>query len=133
MSDQAAREKFAAFTQSVAFQISLSRRMIELLREARDYGFPHNDNFEVGQKHREVVSIRHHRCEDRKDFVSHDLVTVVRSLERRGLIIMDDRPFHERAKGDRWIRLSLAGEIMCELLVEAGLLMEQPVKRGRRA
>lgn len=120
-----ARKAFTEHVQSVAFQISLSRRMIELLRETRDYGFPHGANWEENKAHRDIVAIRHHRGPIRKEFTSHDLVGPIKSLERRGLIIFNRTPYESRKKGELWLRLSLAGEIMCELLVTAGLMPEQ--------
>jgi hypothetical protein len=38
-----AQEKFASHVQSIAFQLTLSRRMIDCLRVVRDYGFPTTD------------------------------------------------------------------------------------------
>lgn len=121
-----ARANFSAHVQSVAFQISLSRRMIELLKQTRDYGFPHNDDWQVAVSHRRAVGLRLHKASGiRKAYETHDFVGPIKSLEKRGLIILDDRPFSERKKGDKYIQLSLAGEIMCELLVEAGLISQE--------
>jgi hypothetical protein len=125
-----ARRAFAEHVQSVAFQISLSKRMIDMLREVRDHGFPHlgtsftQAEWQQSIERRDAVSLRHHRCSDRKDFVTRDFITVGRSLERRGLIVYNSKPYGDRKKGEKYIRLSLAGEIMCELLVTAGLISE---------
>lgn len=129
-----ARRAFVEHVQSVAFQISLSKRMIDMMREVRDYGFPHlgtkytDAEWQESIERRDAVSIRNHRCESRKNFVTRDFITVGRSLERRGLIIYNPKPYGDRIKGEKYIRLSLAGEIMCELLVTAALIPEEQSK-----
>jgi len=135
-----ARRAFTEHVQSVAFQISLSRRMIDMLREVRDYGFPHlgtaysEAEWQESLERRDAVSLRFHKCEGaRKDFVTRDFITVGRSLERRGMIIYNSKPYSDRKKGEPYIKLSLAGEIMCELLVTAGLMAENSKLVAKKA
>ena len=39
--EREARGKFASHVQSIAFNLTLSRRMIDCLQSVRDYGWPH--------------------------------------------------------------------------------------------
>jgi hypothetical protein len=128
-----AREKFASHVQSIAFQLTLSRRMIDCLRVVRDYGFPTiNDSPEQRQleaENRTVVK-RQHRSSTHRAFISDNFVGFMRSLDNRGLVVWSDTPYEKRKCGERAIFLTKAGELTCLLLVEAGLMPTG--KRGTR-
>lgn len=117
----AARCNFANYVQAVAFQVTLSRGMISMLGYVRDL-LPHPGN---------LNDVPATGLPPRVD--SH-FVPYVERLIKRGLV-WHDHPqlpvgqFHP-IKGHRYYRLTRAGELMCELLVEAGLLA--PQKRQRR-
>jgi len=115
--DEQARRKFASHVQNVAFNLTLSRRMIDLLQVVRDYGFPY---YVVGSKQqREEYDRFKSVCEYQNG--AHQYINMVNALERRGLVIL--KPFTKKTKiGDRNIVLSRAGEIVCDMLVESGLM-----------
>jgi hypothetical protein len=127
-----AREKFASHVQSIAFQLTLSRRMIECLRVVRDYGFPVLDDSpeqnRLEAENRSVVQRHHHSSSTRRSFVTDNFVGFMRSLDNRGLVVWSEIPWEKRKRGERTIFLTKAGELTCLLLVEAGLM---PV--GKRA
>ena len=110
--------KFASYVQSVAFQMTLSRNMIEALGLIRDFQtIPHDGS----------VTPR----------VDTYAAPSARSLKRRGLV-EHWSDVHPELEGPGWSekipfvwRLTRAGELTCELLVEADLL---PVakKQARR-
>lgn len=131
---QYARDKFSSHVQSIAFQLTLSRRMIDCLRVVRDYGFPHNScvspdpaTHELEQVCRSVVKRTHTRGES--TFVTDNFVGFMRSLDNRGLITWNPKAWNERKVGERSLFLSRAGVLVCSLLVEAGL-MPASSKRG---
>jgi hypothetical protein len=120
-----AQEKFASHVQSIAFQLTLSRRMIDCLRVVRDYGFPTTDGSprqrRLEAKNRRVVK-RHHSSSTHRAFVTDNFVGFMRSLDNRGLVIWNETPWEKRKPGDRTVFLTKAGELTCLLLVEAGLM-----------
>lgn len=121
-----ARKQFASHVQSIAFSLTLSRRMIDCLQAARDYGWPHYEP-ETAEKTAErrsfdkIVQNVHHRANG-KEFVTHQFVMHFGSLKNRGLVYWNPTPFHDKKNGERVIILSRAGEMVCELLVECGLM-----------
>lgn len=132
--DAAAR--FGSYVQSIAFNLTLSRQMIETLRIIRDFGWPLNMTPEQNRYGLEQLrAINGNR--------NTDLATPFRALERRGLAYHAPSPSDiefrkmsdaERAKwnGHRHYRLTRPGELVCELLVEAGLMPAAvPAKRKR--
>lgn len=131
---QDARNKFSSHVQSIAFQLTLSRRMIDCLRVVRDYGFPHIGQsadpkmLEAENVSRTVVKRYHQR--GRSTFVSDNFVGFMQSLDKRGLVVWNQTPWNKRKVGERSLRLSRAGELTCALLVEAGLM--PPVDRKKR-
>jgi hypothetical protein len=128
--DQAAiaQENFSSHVQSIAFNLTLSRRMIECLRVVRDYGFPHLSDskatpaqIEAKNKNRQVV----HRPLPRGDRgYSDNFVGFMRALDHRGLIVFatTGRNWDQLKHNEPTVRLSKAGELVCALLVEAGLM-----------
>jgi|HubBroStandDraft_6_1064221.scaffolds.fasta_scaffold134224_5 hypothetical protein len=120
-----AREKFASHVQSIAFQLTLSRRMIECLRVVRDYGFPAIDDSpgqkQLEDKNRAVVK-RQHRSSTHRAFITDNFVGFMRSLDNRGLVVWNEIPYVKRKPGERTLFLTKAGELTCLLLVEAGLM-----------
>jgi hypothetical protein len=126
----AAREQFAGAVQGVAFQLTLSRRMIDCLQLVRDYGFPHlggratDTNWKV-MGDAPVATWTLHNDELR-----------FYALQRRGLVYFDPTPSSKRKTGQRTVLLSCAGQLTCALLVEAGLMSDRgirlsPAKVGR--
>lgn len=116
-----ARRAFAGHVQSVAFHMTLSRNMIEVLHMLRDLG---------------EIPWRRYDDPERSRINSHS-VPLLRALSARGLVWHDF--FHGTMAeadeaGHQWHKLTRAGELMCELLVEANLI---PValadKQKRRA
>ena len=111
--------KFSAYVQSVAFHMTLSRNMIEALGLIRDCG-----------------TIAHGEATPR---VSSYSVPIARSLAHRGLVEHWTSVFPQhQGKGlaDKipWVyRLTRAGELTCELLVEAELLHKPQRKSKRKA
>lgn len=130
-----ARKNFSAFTQSVAFQISLSKRMVDVLRAVRDHGFPHIGYGKDASPAEEEVYREQQRVFDKHIvrgntiYKAHDFVSVIKALERRGLVICYRKGWNNYKKHEKTMELSLAGEIMCELLVEAGLIPAELPKR----
>jgi predicted transcriptional regulator len=110
-SEDGARQKFAAYVQSVAFQISLSRRMIDLLEGIRDHD---NTSYNEFHGHRQAAT---------NSIGAHCFVTYVKALERRGLVT-----FEEGRKPLPW-QLTYAGYLMCELLVESGQMKPEAAKQ----
>lgn len=110
-----ARAAFAGYTQSVAFQMSLSRGMIEMLWAVRDFGGKafHSD----GGEH--IFTGRN----------SRHFITYGSALSRRGLVY--HVPFPQRStqadidSGRYGWHLSEAGVAVCQLLVIAGLIAPQ--------
>lgn len=121
-----ARAAFQAHTQSVAFQLSLSRRMIDALQVVRDYGFP------VQAHTKENMAERNEMEKDIFTYPngSHQFYNVMGSLKSRGLVIHNQFKWSEIGK--RVFTLSHAGELTCQLLVEAGLMAAEPVKAKRK-
>lgn len=122
-----AQQKFASHVQSIAFNLTLSRRMIDCLQAVRDYGFPcmvgaslEEDKLDREQR---AVTRRIHQGEKR-NFFTNNFVGFMRSLDNRGLIIWrtQSRLGRSLKKGEKLIVLSKAGELVCALLVEAGLM-----------
>lgn len=119
-----AQRKFATHVQSVAFNLVLSRRMIDLLQLVRDYGWP-NLPFNHPEK-------QEHRIEKngicRANNAADQFIRCMHGLTGRGLII-HTMPYHGMPQGEHIYKLSRAGEMVCELLVEAGLMVQTSKKR----
>ena len=129
-----ARDKFSRNVQSIAFQLTLSRRMIDCLRAVRDYGFPHGARTSEDAETRRyettctsVVKRQHKR--GTSSFITDNFVGFMRSLDNRGLVVWNQTDYSKRKTGDPALKLSRAGELTCELLVEAGLM---PARRNLR-
>jgi len=106
------------------------------LRVVRDYGFPHRAYDDPRYKELEAVSrsvVKRTHARGESTFVTDNFVGFMRSLDNRGLIVWNPNEWHQRKPGERALNLSRAGELVCALLVEAGLMppMEQTRKRGR--
>lgn len=121
-----ARKNFSSHVQSIAFNLSMSRRMIDCLQAVRDYGWPHFGDKESAEwwkdrkEHESVITRIHHR--DSGSFVTHNFVGFMNALSNRGLIYWNPTPEREKKKGDRTLLLSHAGELVCDLLVECDLM-----------
>jgi hypothetical protein len=112
---------FANYVQSVAFNMTLSRHMIEGLGLIRDFGRCFN-----GGNSPVPVSAR----------VNSYAVPIAHALKRRGLVehYNDVSPSKKVATAPWVYRLTRAGELTCELLVEADLLpAAMPVKKRKAA
>lgn len=124
--EREARQNFASHVQSIAFNLTLSRRMIDCLQAVRDYGWPSDGQHYDASMDRErkeydkIVTRIHHR--DSKEFRTHNFVGFMGALSNRGLVYWSPNPYDKRKKGERSMLLSHAGELVCELLVEAGLM-----------
>lgn len=134
-----AREQFASAVQSVAFQLTMSRRMIDCLQVVRDYGFPHlgdratDTDWQLDKTQAIVV-----QRPSRNGGTAHNFVGFMRALQHRGLIYFNPTPWNKRKTGQRTVLLSRAGELTCELLMEAGLMsgrseIRLPSVKGGRA
>lgn len=108
-----AKANFAGYVQSVAFTMTLSKNMVDMLEAVRDY--------QTGQKLYEQGDGR----------IQTHTVPLLHSLSRRGLVWHDY--VSPAPAGHRYHKLTRAGELMCELLVEAGLIqaLTEKVKRKR--
>jgi len=115
-SESAARDKFAAYVQSVAFQISLSRRMIDLLQGIRDFEAAGKSWKDFYPTRKAMVNKVGATC----------FVTYVKALERRGLVT------YEQDRSPIPWQLTYAGYLMCELLVESGQMMAETKKVSAR-
>lgn len=114
---QQARTRFSQHVQSVAFNLTLSRRMIDMLRVVRDYGFPH---FRDKVSEADWDQWREARSASATANGTENYAGLMSALERRGLIIAD---WGGKLKhGERRVNLSDAGELVCLLLVECGLI-----------
>jgi hypothetical protein len=129
------REKFASHVQSIAFQLTMSRRMIDCLRVVRDYGFPHlkgEGTPEEQGNYRENRLVVQRQHSGKRSFVTDNFVGFMRSLDNRGLITWNEKPWNKKLHGERTIFLTRAGELVCALLVEADLMPSQQKQRRRR-
>lgn len=124
---QQAQSNFASHVQSIAFNLTLSRRMIDCLQTVRDYGFPHYDRpskeEEALRQSFDVVTHRVHNTA-RRQFITRNFVGFMTSLERRGLVVFQTSTmrYHDIPHGTRTVILSRAGDLVCQLMVEAGLM-----------
>lgn len=122
-----ARAAFGNYVQSIAFNLTLSRTMIDGLRIVRDFGYPagyvREEDRPAGL---ETLRSPSGQCM---------WTTACQALIRRGLVFHDYiAPNQHPPAGHRYFKLTRAGELTCELLVEAGLLPAAvPVKRSKRA
>lgn len=121
-----ARKQFQAHVQSIAFNLTLSRRMIDLLQIVRDWGFPHGRSIDQDASWWEKSRVPAQTGNDQ-------FIMMVKALIARGLVLHDSRPDKQRKAGDKVYYLSRAGELTCELLVEAGLIAPSiAVKKEKR-
>ena len=122
-----ARATFAGYVQSVAFNMTLSRNMVDMLGVVRD---------QQAAGYASYSKILDDRGTHR-DWVGRHSVPLFNSLMRRGLVIYNHweaGPQRKPAPDDwRYHELTRAGELMCELLVEAGLLARLLVPAKRKA
>jgi len=121
-----ARNNFASHVQSIAFNLTLSRRMIDCLQSVRDYGWPHLGNEATKEdraknKENNLVVTRFHNRGD-NTFTTHNFVGFMKALSNRGLIYWNEKDYRQRKLGERTLFLSRAGELTCDLLVEGGLM-----------
>lgn len=100
-----AKAAFSGYVQSVAFNMTLSRHMVDALGAVRDFG----DTRSALQ----AGAVNGH--------VGTHSAPLMGALIRRGLV-WHDFPEGRREPGHRYFKLTRAGELMCELLVEAGLI-----------
>lgn len=119
-----ARATFAGYVQSVAFNMTLSRNMVDMLGVVRDQQAAGYASYSAVLDERGT-----HR-----NWVGRHSVPLFNSLMRRGLVIFnhwDGGVKNPAPKDWRYHELTRAGELMCELLVEAGLLaaLSAPAKR----
>lgn len=109
-----ANATFRAHVQSIAFHLTLSRQMIDTLQIIRDMDW----TVTMGSE-RDAIS-RMSRW-----------IPATKALERRGLLFHDWR--EGWPKGHPIYQLTTAGELVCALCVEAGLMPVAQRKRTRRA
>lgn len=105
-----ARHMFSSYVQSVAFNMTLSRNMVDALCAVRDFGGV------ISQAAKATVN----------QHVGSHSAPLMGALMRRGLVWHDCpetvNGIMREPPGHRWFKLTRAGELMCELLVEAGLI-----------
>lgn len=127
-------ERFADHVQSIAFHLTLSRRMIEALGLLYHYG-------RIRDCENKFIHNKPERWETPPSVDSHT-VPIMSSLERRGLVIHNPMPkrdltgdYHPVASiwKHKSFLLTEAGEKVCELLILAGLLNKRETKRKTRA
>lgn len=117
-----ARINFSDHVQSIAFNLTLSRRMIGMLQIVRDHQWRAGD--EIAD---DAYSIM---CNEKtKNIITnggqsnYNWYSLEHSLVRRGLIYRPYNPKTElREPGMPLAQLTQAGKLVCELLVEAGLM-----------
>lgn len=132
--EQIAREAFANHVQNVAFNLTLSRSMIGVLHVIRDCP-PSVATFRDDDKYNDMRQLR----QLGGPRVDSHWVPLARAVERRGLVVHCPLPpgkKHHECPGHLFYRLTRAGELVCDLLVEAGLLPAaepKPAKRKRTA
>ena len=112
-----AQNAFRNYVQSVAFNLTLSRSMIEalaLIRDGMGSGFSFHEAAQSGRISQRTNSYA---------------VPVIGRLISRGLVIHDYLPPDEAPKGHRYYKLTRAGAITCALLIEAGLMAPEQAER----
>lgn len=117
MSDKQVNARFADYVQSIAFNLTLSRSMIEALGLMWHHGAL-----------RDMENWKEPKFGNK--YISSHTVPIGRALERRGL--REWLPYDAKSKGTIW-KLTEAGEKVCELLVVAGMLEARSPSRVRRA
>lgn len=138
---QDAQRKFSDAVQNIAFQLTLSRRMIGMLQVARDGLWVFGDGLDETDKE---------RCA-RRDLAKSmyqsangvdNWIPLFHSLEKRGLVFRPARVDEGRdgKHGEFWakhkndykvIELTQAGELVCGLLVLAGLMPARQVEQKK--
>lgn len=132
------RALFAGYVQSVAFNMTLSRNMVDMLGVVRDQQNAGHASYSEILTERDAKFRSDTGSKYGRDYVSGHSVPLFNSLIRRGLVIFNHwEPGPERKSapaGWRYHELTRAGELMCDLLVEAGLLSESCIenKKARR-
>jgi hypothetical protein len=117
MLDHAARQKFRGYVQRVAFSLTLSQPMISALCAVRDYPPYDNRADHDALKHNQLVTTV------RGANGGCLFITEISALERRGLAYHNPSPKDDPwPQGHLFYRLTRAGELTCDLLVEAGLM-----------
>jgi hypothetical protein len=119
LQEHISNEKFRGYVQRVAFQITLSERMIRALCVVRDYpAYNNNKTSEEARSEYEKTEIRSLSTQAQCIWI-----TEFNALERRGLAYHNpttkENPW---PNGHVFYKLTRAGELMCELLIEAGLM-----------
>lgn len=104
---EAARAAFSGYVQSVAFNMTLSRNMVDALVAVRDFGGC------WGAKQAGTVN----------QHVGSHSAPLMGALIRRGLVWHDW--VQSAPAGHIYFKLTRPGELMCELLAEAGLIAAQ--------
>jgi len=111
-----ARAAFIGYVQSVAFNLTLSRNMVDALWAVREFGTAYNGN------NASIPAIVRSRS-----------VPLMKALERRGLVWHDYLPPKEAPSDHAYHKLTSAGELVCDLLVEAGLIAAKTETRKRKS
>ena len=135
-----ARQKFSDHVQAIAFNLTLSRRMIGLLQVARDglmiWADGLNDKSPaalVRREHAKQLTVLAHGADN--------IIGLSSALQRRGLIyrppILDEKNGSDywgdsRKQGVPLYRLTRAGELVCDLLEEAGLMPAPAYRKSKR-
>lgn len=141
--EEDARASFANYVQSVAFNITLSRQMITALGMVRDIGNI-ADKGKPGEKYESFADYCQKHPMAARSWMDRNSVTYGHALKRRGLVRFIDLPrspanglvisnFHDKPYiPHQSYALTRAGELVCDLLVEAGLLAPAMQIKGRR-
>ena len=107
-----ARAAFAGYVQSVAFNIALSRNMIDALWLVRDHT-------QIWNAPNAPAPVRSRS------------VPLLKALERRGLVWHDYIP-PPAPPDHKYHKLTRAGELVCDLLVEAGLMAAATTEQRKK-
>ena len=115
--EEQARGLFA--DQSIAFNLTLSRRMIALLQTVRDN--------EPNRAFEEIDAV----CQTSSG--AHQFLMFEKALQRRGLVIFTYRKLSDPGDFICTAKLSRLGRMVCDLLVECGLMSSQKQKPKKYA
>lgn len=118
--EEQASRLFSEHVQNIAFNLTLSRRMVGLLEAVRDFGFPSCCGDNDLERRRFYYGVTQYGNG------AYMFIKYIRAIENRGLVI---HQFNQEGKPT--FVLSKAGKLVCELLVECGLMSRQRIKIAR--
>lgn len=121
------RVAFRRYVTRVAFQLTLSEPMIAALKYCRDdpghTSWTDSSNYKKGSDYDMIRAVGDSR--------THLFIVEMKALERRGLVFHN--PTEKPEQGHVFHKLTRVGELTCELLVVAGLMMPAAAPRRKKA